>query len=89
MALGALPRDVVSRVVRQGLLLVVVGLVAGWAAVPLIARALEAVVFGVEPTQQIASLSAVLVLLGTSLVACLLAAVRAARVDPLEALRDE
>ena len=89
MALGALPRDVVSRVARQGLLLVVVGLLAGWAAMPLIARALEAVVFGVEATTQIASLSAVLALLATALLACLLPAVRAARDDPLEALRDE
>ncbi|MCG8462981.1 MAG: ABC transporter permease, partial [Holophagales bacterium] len=89
MALGALPQDVVIRVARQGLWLVAIGLAAGWLAVPWISRALEAVVFGVESTPQIASLSAVLVLLGTALLACLLPAVRAARVDPLEALREE
>ena len=89
MALGALPWDVVSRVARQGLLLVVIGLIAGWVALPFIAQALEAVVFGVDATSQVVSLSAVLVLLGTALLACLLPAIRAARVDPLVALREE
>ena len=89
LALGALPRDVVSRVARQGLWLVVIGLVAGWLATPLISQALGAVVFGIEPTPQLVSFSAVLILLGAALTACLLPAMRAARVDPLEALRDE
>ena len=89
MALGALPRDVVFRVALQGLWLVAVGLAVGWLAMPLISRALEAVVFGASKAPLIASLSAVLVLLGTALLACFIPAMHAARVDPLEALRDE
>ena len=66
-----------------------VGLAVGWLAMPLISRALEAVVFGASKAPLIASLSAVLVLLGTALLACFVPAMRAARVDPLEALREE
>ncbi|MEM7357084.1 MAG: FtsX-like permease family protein [Acidobacteriota bacterium] len=89
MALGALPRDVIHRVTRQGLLLVTLGLGADLLATPWISRALEAVVFGVESTTTTSAVSAVLFLFGAALLACLLPALRAARVDPLEALRDE
>ena len=89
LALGALPRDVISRVARQALWLVVIGLAVGWLATPWITRALESVVFGVEAAAARVSASAVPVLVGAALLACLVPAVRAARVDPIEALRDE
>ena len=89
LALGALPRDLVTRITRQGLQLVVLGLVVGLLTTPWIVRALEAVVFGVDSTATTSSVSAILFLLGAALAACLVPALRAARVDPLEALREE
>ena len=89
LALGALPRDLVTRITRQGLQLVAIGLVAGLLTTPWILRALEAVVFGVDSTIATSSVSAILFLLVAALAACLFPALRAARVDPLEALRDE
>lgn len=89
LALGALPRDVIHRITRQGLALVSIGLGVGLLATPWIGRALEAVVFGVESTTRSSAVSAALFLLAAALLACLVPAMRAARVDPLEALRDE
>ena len=65
------------------------GVVVGLAAALLAARVLEAFLFGVTPRDPITLTIASLVLLAVSIVACLIPAIRAARVDPVIALRAE
>jgi putative ABC transport system permease protein len=87
MALGADRSSVLGLVVREGMTTGGVGIVCGIALTGLIGRVLSALVFGVSvwdlPTY--AAVSALLA--AVALVACLLPAIRASRVDPMTALR--
>jgi putative ABC transport system permease protein len=89
LTLGASPSGVGGLVVRQGALLVTVGLVVGWIIVRLAAGALAHVLFGVTASDFTATIVASAVLLFATLAACLPAAARAMRVDPVEGLRAE
>ena len=89
MALGADRRGIRNMVVRQGALLVGVGVVLGLAGALVTTRALESLLFGVT-TLDLPTLVAVPVLLmAVALAACYLPARRATRVDPMDALRYE
>jgi putative ABC transport system permease protein len=89
VALGAQSGDVVRLVVTQGLRAAVIGLVVGVAAAALLARAMASLLYGISPGDPLVYLSMVAVLLATALVAAYLPARRAARVDPMIALRSE
>jgi predicted permease len=89
LALGAQRRDVMRSVFSQGLNPVVGGLVVGLAAAIAVARALRSLLFGVTPTDPLSLGSVVFVLLLASAVACYVPARRAAKLDPLLALRHE
>ncbi len=89
LTLGASPGGVGGLVVRQGALLVTIGLIAGWLIVRLAASALARVLFGVTASDLTATFVASAVLLLATLAACLPAAARAMRVDPVEGLRAE
>ena len=89
MALGATPKQLVAGVVRQGLTLAALGLALGLAGALALGRFLTAVLYGLEPTDGVTLAVAVA---GFGLVAAAAAYVparRAARVDPLTALRQE
>jgi putative ABC transport system permease protein len=89
LALGASSADVVMLVLRQGLWLAVVGLSVGMAAVLILGRLVEAVFYHTNPRDPI-TLGTTAVLLGAvALTACLIPARRAAKVDPMVALRTE
>lgn len=89
VALGALPRDVVALVVRQGTGPAVAGLLLGGALAWLGGRALRGLLYQVSPTDPVTLAGAALFLLAVSAVAAWLPARRATRVDPMEALRAE
>jgi putative ABC transport system permease protein len=89
MALGAQPGGVLWLVMRQGLLLTIAGSVAGVLAAWLAARALATVLFGVAPGDPAALAGATVLALAVAVVACLLPAWRASRLDPLAALRSD
>jgi len=89
VALGAEPGSVLGLVLRRGLLLVAAGVVVGLVAAVTLSRFLESLLFGVEPTDALTLAGAAGVLLLVGVVACLVPASRALRVDPVQALRSE
>jgi ABC-type antimicrobial peptide transport system permease subunit len=88
MALGARARDVERLVIRQGLVLSALGLTIGIGVALAASGALSAVLYGVSATDPaVLALSAATLVLAAGL-ASWIPALRAARVDPMEALRD-
>ena len=89
MALGAGRRDVLGMVLRQGMMLVVIGIAAGLAGAAALTRVLRSLLYGVSPTDVVTFAGVPLLLAGIALVAAYLPARRAAEVDPMVALRTE
>lgn len=87
LTLGATPVAVGAAVMRQSAVLIVAGLVAGVALVRGAGALLARVVFGISPNDTTAIGAAALLLLVSGLCACVPAALRAMRVDPVEGLR--
>ncbi|HXW54316.1 MAG TPA: ABC transporter permease [Candidatus Cybelea sp.] len=87
LALGAHPRDALSLVVRQGLRLVVVGALVGAGGALASVRLLQSLLFGVSATDPLILLAVVGVLFVVALAASCVPAWRAARIDPMDALR--
>jgi putative ABC transport system permease protein len=89
IALGAQPGDVVRLVLREGMAVCLAGVGAGLAGALLLSRVLAALVFGVSLHDPSTFLLATSALALVALAACLIPARRAARVDPMVALRYE
>jgi len=89
MALGASGGDVVRMVCRQGAKQIVIGIALGFVAGAAVVRAARAALFGVAPNDPVVFAVVGAVLGGSALVACIIPAMRATRVDPLVALRTD
>jgi putative ABC transport system permease protein len=89
MALGAGRGDVLRMVLRQGMLLVAIGIVAGLAGALALTRVLRSLLYTVSPTDLVTFAGVPLLLAGIAFVAAYLPARRAAAVDPMVALRTE
>lgn len=89
MALGAQMRDVLALVLRHALWLVAIGGVIGLAGAYAASRVLKSLLFEVAPTDLTVFLVVPVVLVLVALVACIVPARRATKVDPLVALRHE
>jgi ABC-type antimicrobial peptide transport system permease subunit len=89
VALGATAGRIVRSVVGQGLRLTIIGAAAGLLMALLATRALQTLVFGVRATDPRTLIAAVGLFALIGAVASALPAARAARVDPIRALRDE
>ena len=89
MAIGARPTEIVLMVLRQGMGLVLAGLVLGLAGAFALTHAMTSFLFGVTSTDPATFVLVAAVLLAAAFVACSIPARRAAQVDPLRALRSE
>jgi predicted permease len=88
-ALGAQRQDVLRMVIKQGLVLVVFGLIAGVMAAFAATRFLQSLLFGVKPTDPWTFTAVCALLIFVGALACYIPARRATRVDPMVALRYE
>jgi putative ABC transport system permease protein len=89
MALGAGPGDVTWMILGRGLKLSAVGLIAGAALAGILGILLRTLLFGVTPAAPLVYAGTAASLIVVALAACVIPAQRAARVDPVVALRDE
>jgi predicted permease len=89
MALGAQPHDALRLIVRQGMLLVVIGLACGVVAALALGRVLASLLLGVGGADPLTFAGVIALLAITAFIACLIPARRAAKVDPMIALRYE
>ncbi|HEX5434589.1 MAG TPA: ABC transporter permease [Candidatus Angelobacter sp.] len=89
MAVGAQRNHVLAMVIRHGLILALVGTVAGCAASLGASRLLESILYRVKGGDPVTLIAVSVLLLAVSVVACWLPARRATKVDPLVALRYE
>ena len=89
MALGAQSSEVRGMVVRQGLTLAVIGVGIGLVGALALSRLISSLLFGIAPHDPVTLGTVTLALLGVAALASWLPAMRAARIDPTEALRAE
>jgi len=89
MALGAKRSDVLGMIVRRGLILAVAGVGSGIAAFAMLTRLISGMLFRVHPSDPLTLSATAMLFLIVSLVASILPAYRAARLDPMRTLREQ
>ncbi|MGA8405979.1 MAG: FtsX-like permease family protein, partial [Candidatus Acidiferrales bacterium] len=89
MALGAQPQTVLKLVLRQGIVLALIGAAVGIAAALAVMRYLAAMLYGVHADDPVTIIAVAVLLTFVALAACYIPARRAMRVDPMVALRYE
>jgi putative ABC transport system permease protein len=89
MALGARKADILRAVVAHGLKLTLIGIVIGLAGAVVLTRVISSFLYGVTRTDPVTFVCVSLILAGVALLASYLPARRAARIDPMVALRYE
>jgi len=89
LAVGAQPGAVVRLLMREGITLVVIGAAVGLILGIVVSRLLQTLLFGVHPADPLTFVGAPLLLLAVGVLASLLPARRASRVDPARVLKAE
>jgi ABC-type antimicrobial peptide transport system permease subunit len=89
VALGALSGTIVAQFVGQALRVVGVACVAGLVLSLVFGRALSGLLFGVSPSDPLTLVGVIVLVVGVAALAAFLPSLRASRIDPMEALREE
>ena len=89
LALGARPQDVAWPILREALILTAFGITIGLPAALAMSRLIRSVLFGIKPHDPVTIVGSIILLLGVAVLAALVPARWAARIDPMEALRYE
>ena len=89
VALGACSRDVLAMILREGMRTIVIGVAVGVAGSLALTHTVTSLLFGVTPTDPLTFAAVILLLVVAALLACYFPARRAAKVDPMVALRYE
>jgi len=89
MALGAQIRDVLKMVIVEGMRPAVIGLGLGLIGAAIVGRFLSTLIFGVRPTDPLTFVGVSVLLTAIALIASVIPAYRATRIEPMKALRDE
>jgi ABC-type antimicrobial peptide transport system permease subunit len=89
MALGARTANVLRLIMKNGLALVLAGIVIGVGSAIGLTRFLATLLFGIEPTDSVTFIVVSVVFFVIAMIAALIPAIRATRVDPVIALRSE
>jgi len=89
MALGALRKDIIRLVLWHGVKLGALGLLLGLGGTLICGQVLKSALYGISPVDPMALAASGLLLMGVAMAACYLPARRAARIDPMAALRHE
>lgn len=89
ISLGAARADVLLMVIRQGLILALVGSAVGIVTALILARLMTKLLYGVAPTDPVTFAGVAALLIAVALVACWVPARRATRIDPVSAMRCE
>jgi ABC-type antimicrobial peptide transport system permease subunit len=89
MALGARPAQVLSMVCKQGVVIIAIGLLIGLGAALAMGRLVGSALIGIGPNDPLTFVTVSAMLLAVGIAACYIPARRAAKVDPVVALRHE
>jgi putative ABC transport system permease protein len=89
LALGAQRGNIMQMVLRQGLSLAIAGAAVGLVGALIVSHLMVGLLYGVRPTDPVTFVGVMAVLTVVAVAACYIPALRAVRVDPMVALRDE
>jgi ABC-type antimicrobial peptide transport system permease subunit len=89
LALGARPKDVARPILREALILAGLGMMIGLPLALVLSRLAKSIFFGIKPHDPMTVVGSIVFLFFTAALAALIPARRAARIDPMEALRYE
>lgn len=89
IALGAQRRDIFSLVLKQGIILALIGVGIGLAAAIGLSKVVASVLYGISATDPVTFISVAVIMIAVALVACFFPARKATKVDPLTAMRYE
>jgi len=89
VALGATPRKVLALIIGQGMRPILIGIGIGLAGAMGLSRCVSSLLFGVKPVDPLTYVAVALLVAAAALLSCYVPALRALRVDPVAALRQE